>query len=124
MYLMRPLYKLPTIAGDEEGDHVRTSISVVDDEFTLFHSSHLYSQADTAAALSYLEGKEEQLFSRIKLLKQEVLAAGKRAGLEPAELQNLVEVSTWFAVCIGSCHCLVNKYSRSSVVRTPVANSD
>ena len=22
MYLMRPLYKLPTVAGDEEGDHV------------------------------------------------------------------------------------------------------
>ena len=57
----------------------------------------LHSQADTVAGLSYLEAKEEQLSSRIKVLKQEVLAAGKRVGLDPAELQNLVEV------CVPNC---------------------
>ena len=52
-----------------------------------------FFQAETIATLNYLEEKEDKLSARINQLKQDVLAAGRRVGLEPTELQNLVEVS-------------------------------
>ena len=51
-----------------------------------------FFQAETIATLNYLEEKEDKLSARINQLKQDVLAAGRRVGLEPTELQSLVEV--------------------------------
>ena len=61
-----------------------------------------FFQAETIATLNYLEEKEDKLSARINQLKQDVLAAGRRVGLEPTELQSLVEVGVYMFSVIYS----------------------
>ena len=62
----------------------------------------VFFQAETIATLNYLEEKEDKLSARINQLKQDVLAAGRRVGLEPTELQSLVEVGVYMFSVIYS----------------------